>query len=197
MESQAEIVFKQKLNEGEIRFDLETGKPHYRMAGRYEIQVGPNDRRQMRRDYEPLQLTLFEPVFERQFDSDLEKSFACYLDEQRALQWWHRVAARQHGEYYLQGWKQGRIYPDFVALTRKNADEQRVLIFDTKGEHLSGNQDTEYKRKVLETLEGAFNTAGTMKLHEGAAIKGVFELVFEKHLETNFAEMTPRLADEL
>ncbi len=71
-----------------------------------------------------------------------------------------------------------------------------MLIFDTKGEHLSGNQDTEYKRKVLETLEGAFNTAGTMKLHEGAAIKGVFELVFEKHLETNFTEMPPRLTGE-
>ena len=73
----------------------------------------------------------------------------------------------------------------------------RVLIFDTKGEHLSGNQDTEYKRKVLETLEGAFNSAGTIKLHEGTTIKGVFELAFEKHLETNFAELTPRLKGEL
>ena len=72
-----------------------------------------------------------------------------------------------------------------------------MLIFDTKGEHLSGNLDTEYKRKVLETLEGAFNAAGTIKLIEGTTLTGVFELVFEKHLETNFAEITPRLADEL
>ena len=197
VESQAEIVFKQKLNEGEIRFDLETGKPHYRMAGRYEIQVGPNDRPMIKRNYDPVQLTLFEPVFERQFDNELEKSFACYLDEQSALQWWHRVAARQQGEYYLQGWKHGRIYPDFVALASRGNDEKRVLIFDTKGEHLSGNLDTEYKRKVLETLEGAFNAAGTIKLIEGTTLTGVFELVFEKHLETNFAEITPRLADEL
>ena len=197
VETQAENVFRDKLNEREIRFDLETGQPNYRMAGRYEIQVGPNDRPLIRRDYEPVQLTLFEPVFERQFDNDLEKNFAYYLDEQCALQWWHRVAARQQGEYYLQGWKRGRIYPDFVALANGGADEKRVLIFDTKGEHLAGNLDTEYKKKVLETLEGTFNAAGTLTLHEGATVKGVFQLIFNRHLETDFAEITPLLTGEL
>ena len=197
VETQAEDVFRDKLNEHEIRFDLETGQPNYRMAGSYEIQVGPNDRPLIRRNYEPVQLTLFEPVFERQFDNELERNFAYYLDEQCALQWWHRVAARQQGEYYLQGWKQGRIYPDFVALANGGADEKRVLIFDTKGEHLAGNLDTEYKRKVLETLEGTFNAAGTLRLHEGTTVKGVFQLIFNRHLETDFAEITPLLTGEL
>ena len=166
------------------------------MVCNYEIHVGDDDRLLTRKSYEPIQLSLFEPVFVSQFNK-LENSFARYLDEQKALKWWHRVAARQKGEYYLQGWKQGRIYPDFVALASRGDDERRVLIFDTKGEHLSGNQDTEYKKKVLETLEGAFNAAGTIKLIEGTTVTGVFQLVFEKHLETNFAEITPRLADEL
>ena len=195
VESQAESIFRQKLDRGDIRFDLETGQPNYRMTCDYEIQVGPNEK-PLLIDYQPVQLTLFEPVFEREFDNELEKRFACYLDEQQALRWWHRVAARQSGEYYLQGWKQGRIYPDFVALATGAVDERRVLIFDTKGEHLSGNTDTEYKRKVLETLEGAFNTAGTLKLREGGTISGVFQLVFERHLETEFAEITPRLSGE-
>ena len=195
VESQAEAAFRQKLDRGEIRFDLETGQPNYRMACDYEIQVGA-DEKPLLRDYQPVQLTLFEPVFEREFDNELEKRFACYLDEQKALRWWHRVAARQKGEYYLQGWKQGRIYPDFVALATGSLDEKRVLVFDTKGEHLGGSADTEYKRKVLETLEGAFNSAGTLKLREGAALTGVFELVFDKHLETRFAEITPRLTGE-
>ena len=73
VETQAEDVFRNKLNEREIRFDLETGQPNYRMAGSYEIQVGPNDRPLIRRNYEPVQLTLFEPVFERQFDNELGK----------------------------------------------------------------------------------------------------------------------------
>ncbi len=174
VEAQAEEVFHQKLRQGEIRFDLEVGKPNFRMKHHYEIQVS-SDEKPLLRNYEPVQLTLFEPVFEREFDSELEKKFACYLDEQRAVQWWHRVAVRQQGEYYLQGWKKGRIYPDFVAM----ANEERLLIFETKGEHLSGNPDTEYKQKVLKALEGAFNDAGTMRL--GESPNSIFRLVFSEH----------------
>ena len=61
-------------------------------------------------------LSLFEQVFEKQFDSDLERKFAFYLDELKALQWWHRIAVRQQHEYYLRGWKRERIYPDFIAM---------------------------------------------------------------------------------
>lgn len=122
----------------------------------------------------------------------MEKKFAYYLDEERALRWWYRVAARQRGEYYLQGWKQGRIYPDFVAMTNEVAGATRVLIFDTKGEHLGGNLDTEYKRKVLETLEGAFNAAGTMVVHDSSRWKGIFQLVFN---DQEFLEITARLND--
>ena len=192
VETQAEQVFRRKLDQDEIRFDLETREPNYRMVDSYKIQVHSNDR-QLERYGEPVQLTLFEKVFEQQFDSDLEKNFAYYLDEERALQWWHRVAARQRGEYYLQGWKRGRIYPDFVAMTNEIAGVTRVLIFDTKGEHLAGNLDTEYKRKVLETLEGAFNTAGRMIICDGTRQQGIFQLVFS---EQEFLEISARLNAE-
>ena len=183
VERQAEQVFHEKLRQGEIRFDLEVGQPNFRMKHHYEIQVSANDR-PLLRNYERVQLTLFEPVFERDFDSELEKKFACYLDEQRAVQWWHRVAVRQQGEYYLQGWKQGRIYPDFVAM----ASETRLLIFETKGEHLIGNPDTEYKRRVLKALEGAFNAVGTVTL--GEAPGSIFQLVFSEH---EFSEIGAQL----
>ena len=193
VEMQAEQVFRRKLDQDEIRFNLETQEPNYRMVDTYKIQVRSDDRPLLRRDYEPVQLSLFEPVFEQQFDSELEKSFAYYLDEERALQWWHRVAARQRGEYYLQGWKRGRIYPDFVAMTNEVAGVTRVLIFDTKGEHLAGNLDTEYKRKVLETLEGAFNTTGRMIVCDGPRRQGIFQLVFS---EQEFLEISARLNAE-
>ena len=192
VEKQAEQVFRRKLDQDEIRFDLETREPNYRMVDSYKIQVHSNDR-QLERYGEPVQLTLFEKVFEQQFDSELEKNFAYYLDEERALQWWHRVAARQRGEYYLQGWKRGRIYPDFVAMTNEIAGVTRVLIFDTKGEHLAGNLDTEYKQKVLETLEGAFNTAGRMVVRDGPKRQGIFQLVFS---EQEFLEIAARLNAE-
>ena len=192
VEKQAEQVFRRKLDQDEIRFDLETREPNYRMVDSYKIQVHSNDR-QLERYGEPVQLTLFEKVFEQQFDSELEKNFAYYLDEERALQWWHRVAARQRGEYYLQGWKRGRIYPDFVAMTNEIAGVTRVLIFDTKGQHLAGNLDTEYKQKVLETLEGAFNTAGRMVVRDGPKREGIFQLVFS---EQEFLEISARLNAE-
>lgn len=193
VEKQSEQVFRGKLEQGEIRFDLETQEANYQMVDSYEIQVRSDDRPLVRRDFEPIQLSLFEKVFEQQFDSELEKKFAYYLDEELALQWWHRVAARQRGEYYLQGWKRGRIYPDFVAMANEIGGVTHVMIFDTKGEHLAGNLDTEYKRKVLETLEGAFNSAGRMVVSDGPRRKGIFQLVFS---EQDFLEIPPRLGIE-
>ena len=187
VEVQAEQVFHEKLKRDQIRFDLETGQPNFRMVRNYDIQVRSDDRQLVKRYGEPLQLSLFESVFEQHFDSDLEKKFACYLDEQKAVQWWHRVAVRQQGEYYLQGWKQERIYPDFVAM----ASETRLLIFETKGEHLLGNRDTEYKRKVLKALEGMFNAVGTVTL--GEAPGSIFQLVFSEH---EFSEITARLGEQ-
>ena len=188
VEARAEQVFRHKLKEGVIRFDLETGEPNYRIRDSYEIQVRANDRRLEKRYGEPIQMSLFEPVFAGHFDTELERKFAYYLDEQRAIQWWHRIAVRQQGEYYIQGWKQGRIYPDFVAM----AGENRVLIFETKGGHLRGNPDTEYKQKVLQTLEGAFNAAGTMRLCEGPGRTSIFQLVFN---EQEFPEIAARLEE--
>lgn len=191
IEQQAEQIFRRKLDQGEIRFDLETEDPNYKLRYQYEIEVRANDR-PLTRYGSPVQLSLFEPVFEQHFDSELEKKFAYYLDERRALQWWHRIAVRQRGEYYVQGWKQGRIYPDFVAMTSEIAGVTRVLIFETKGEHLGGNLDTEYKKKVLKTLEDTFNNAGTMCVREGTTRAGIFQLVFS---EQEFPEITARLEE--
>ncbi len=128
-----------------------------------------------------MQLNLFEPIFEREFDSKLERDFARYLDEQKALRWWHRVAARQRGDYYLRGWKKYRIWPDFVAMgCETNGNRRHLLIFETKGEHLRDNPDTDYKQRVLETLESAFNNnCGTMRVREGP-MRGTFRLVFQE-----------------
>ena len=191
IEQQAEQIFRRKLEQGEIKFDLETGEPNYKLRDQYEIEVRANDR-PLTRYGSAVQLSLFEPVFEQYFDNEFEKKFAYYLDERRALQWWHRIAVRQHGEYYVQGWKQGRIYPDFVAMAREIEGITRVLIFETKGEHLGGNPDTEYKKKVLKTLEDTFNNTGTMRICEGTTREGIFQLVFS---EQEFPEITARLEE--
>ena len=181
VEDMAKRIFLDKLRQGNIRCDLEAGQPHFRMQGAYEIAVGANEPT-LQRYGRPVQLSLFEPVFHREFDSDLERSFAHYLDEQKALWWWHRVAVRQRGDYYLRGWKQERVWPDFVAMAGEAYGKPQLLVFETKGEHLRDSQDTTYKQEVLETLERAFNgmlDAGTMTVREGPA-KGTFRLVFSE-----------------
>ena len=179
VEKQAEGVFRDKLSVGEIRFDLEAGQPNFRMVDTYEIPAaGGLGGLLARRDHQPMQISLFEPVYERQFDNELERSFARYLDEQKALRWWHRVAVRQRGDYYLRGWKQDRIWPDFVAMGGETEGKPHVLVFETKGEHLRGSPDTDYKRRVLDTLQDAFN-CGTMTVRDGPA-KGTFKLVFSE-----------------
>ncbi len=179
VEKLAERVFTDKLSTRRIRFDLEAGQPNFRMVETYEIPVaGSLGGLLARKDHREMQLSLFEPVYERQFDSDLERNFARYLDEQKALQWWHRVAVRQRGDYYLRGWKQDRIWPDFVAMGGETEGKPHVLVFETKGEHLRGSEDTDYKRRVLDTLQDAFN-CGTMTVRDGP-VKGTFRLVFNE-----------------
>ena len=178
LQQQAERVFRHKLREGLIRFDLEAGQPNFRMVESYEIPIASDASLLTGNDGRQVQLSLFEPVYAQQFDSSLERNFARYLDEQKALKWWHRVAVRQRGDYYLRGWKQERIWPDFVAMGGKTEGKPQVLVFETKGEHLRDNPDTDYKQRVLETLQNAFN-CGTMTIKEGPA-KGTFRLVFNE-----------------
>ena len=189
VETQAEQIFRDKLKDGEIKFDLEAKEPNYKLRESYEIEVRADDR-PLAKHGKSVQLSLFEQVFEQHFDNELERKFAYYLDEQKAMQWWHRIAARQRGEYYVQGWKQQRIYPDFVAMTNEVKGITRVLLFDTKGDQLEGNPDTEYKEKVLKTLEETFNSAGTMRVHDGTTREGIFQLVFS---EEKFPEIGAKI----
>ena len=181
VERQAERVFGAKLLSKDIRFDLTAGD-NFRMVHEYSIPVAA-DEPSLEKEYGggPMQLTLFEPIFKRHFDSDLERKFAFYLDEQKALQWWHRIAVRKQHEYYVRGWRNGRIYPDFIAMGSETFGNQ-LLVFETKGGHLQDNLDTAYKQRVFETLEKAFNDgfdAGRVTVRHGPA-EGVFRLVFSE-----------------
>ena len=176
MDQQAEKVFRAKLKSGNIRFDLEASDHNHRMRKSYEILVADSDVL-LQRYGQPVQMSLFEPVFDQDFN-DLERRFAFYLDEQKALQWWHRIAVRQQGEYYLRGWRRERVWPDFMAMGGEKDGKPSVLVFETKGEHLKGNDDSEYKERLFAVLEDTFN-AGKMTIHDGPA-KGVFRLVFDR-----------------
>ena len=200
IEKRAERVFQRKLDDGDIRFDLEIGKPNFQLEQGYEIPVNPDMGAMLRRDGRPIQMSLFEPVYSQHYNT-LERRFAQYLDEAKALQWWHRVAVRQSRDYYLKGWKRERIWPDFVAMAQSRDGKPHLLVFETKGDHLDGNPDTEYKKRVMKTLQTAFNSPGkgVMTIRDGPA-KGTFRLVFENEIPQALSGLTaaynPRPPDD-
>ena len=94
---------------------------------------------------------LFEDV-EVTAMNTLERKVGDLLDKQEKILWWFRNKVNRKW-YSIQGWQQNKIRPDFVA-AKKTAENhlELVYIIESKGEHLLGNIDTSYKKKVLDIM---------------------------------------------
>lgn len=166
----SKAIFEQKLNDGLIRFDLYT-EPSHQLPDEIPLLIGDRDHT-LERGGEPVQLSLFDRVFEKQFDSKLEEDFAFHLEKQ-PLHWWHRVQR----EYYVLGWRRERIYPDFVTFA-----DRHFGMFETKGDHLRHAEDTQYKREVFALLEKHFNSGDSgVRIEERQDHKGMFEIVYDSN----------------
>lgn len=154
-ESEARRVFCGKIKAGDIRFDLVAGNG-FELPKSIDKMVEERPRRLQGRYGHALQKSLFdhEGILEKEFNG-LESEFALHIDGHEAVTWWHRLAAKMDG-YALQGWKRGKMYPDFVVCisSPKGAkSHSQILVLETKGMQLAGNSDTKYKRQMLEKLE--------------------------------------------
>jgi type III restriction enzyme len=152
----AETVFRDLIAEKTLWFFLIASKGGYRLPSRIRIK---NDvKRLVRADNSQLAKSLFEEVPEEGINQ-MEKSVAICLDEQQKLLWWYRNLSRQ--DYYIQGWKKHKIYPDFIFTDSppSNLDDYKTIyVVETKGLHLQ-NEDTAYKTSVFEFC----NKLGTQK----------------------------------
>ena len=150
----AEALFLQKMKNGDIALRLVTSKNsklNWALAETMEIDVSDEDHILSRKDGGFLQRNLFEKVYQRDFNN-LEKETAWYLDSRECVYWWHRIAVNRQS-YNLQGWQRQRVYPDLLAcLHGTEKGKFRFSVLETKGQHLKGNDDTEYKRKLFELL---------------------------------------------
>lgn len=143
----AEAVFSAFLKKDQLRFLLIGKDFDFQFPER--ITVKPTSKRLNREDGGQLELSLFEFVPEEDFN-DTERAVAWYLETQRHLFFWYRNRSRH--DYAIQGWREHKIYPDFIFTAGDKAqvgDYDRVYIVETKGKHLMGNDDTEYKQKVF------------------------------------------------
>jgi len=155
-----ESEFRRMMKDSEICFRLEaSGDPelNWELARTFELDVTNEDLVLTRPSGEYLQRSLFEKVYQKQVNG-LERDVALYVDMERAVRWWHRIAVRQ--DWQLQGWQRTRVYPDFlICLHEQGEGIIRFSVLETKGLHLKGNEDTEYKRKFLQLLTEHSQTA--------------------------------------
>jgi type III restriction enzyme len=144
----AEQVFRSMLKSDELRFLIIGNNFDWTLPKL--IGVKASARTLTRKDGSPLQLSLFAFTPEEDFN-DTEKAVAWYLENQSRLFFWFRNRARH--DYSIQGWKQHRIYPDFIftsATKDEPIDYERVYVVETKGLHLKDNEKTDYIRKVFD-----------------------------------------------
>ena len=153
------------------------------------LNVRKNAPKLTRDNHDPLQRSLFDYVPEEDFN-DMEKAIAIYLDEQEKLLFWYRNVSRK--DYYVQGWKKGKIYPDFIVpeADLENPDDcATVFVIESKGLHLK-NEDTQYKQTIFEICNELGQKMQWRELQQeffGSRIE--FKLIFEDEWQRKINEI--------
>ena len=143
-------VFAELLDAGTLRFIVVADDLRFnRLPRKIKTAKGKQANREDGGQY---LLNLFERTNEDELNG-LENKVATYLDQQERLFFWYRNRARK--DYYVQGWKRGRIYADFIVTLRPDEPDagdafHRVFVVETKGLHLKEAEDTRYKRSVFD-----------------------------------------------
>jgi len=102
-----------------------------------------------------------------------------------------RIAARR--DWGLQGWMKNRVYPDFLVRLDADGETARLLVLETKGKHLEGSEDTEFKAKFFELLEDAYargKDAGEVELFSDAPDAMRFRILLQEPAWENNLEAT-------
>jgi len=146
---EAKKLFKKWSKENKLDFSLQ--EAYYEIPRELELDSPKESELFTLKDGETAKKNLFSPLYAVWFN-ELERNCITQLEYYFSkTTWWHRINERQ--DYYLQGWEKRRIYPDFLI---KKQHEQKnkfdYILIETKGKHLRGNEDTEYKEELLEFL---------------------------------------------
>jgi type III restriction enzyme len=186
----AETVFADHVREGRIEFRLRTDRLDYEIPEELMVDLPERPRTLARPDGHPIERSLFEPVFESMLDNEFEAEFACYLDAQSAIKWWHRNVAKSG--YGLQGWRRNKVYPDFVFARAEREGRAALVVLETKGLYLK-NEDTDYKQRLLRALTAAYTDqrvtrAGDLELVGSDGRRVVCDLVFDANWKNTLNE---------
>lgn len=157
-------AFKRLHQRGQLCFYLDC------VEGRFEIPAEVTVR-----ITKPLQHDNYNAVSKSLFDfapddiNEYERSVALYLDHHPQVLWWYRnLVGPSH--FSVQGYRKNRIYPDFIVQKGKAQRElplATVFVVESKGKHLKGSEDTNYKREIARVFEDVGHEVTWQKLGEG------------------------------
>lgn len=187
----AEALFRAEVVAGRIQFRLRTDGKNWRMPMETETYEPENADQLPGKDGQPLGKSLFTPIFKGDFSSQDERDIAVYLDGEAALRWWHRNVARSN--FFVQGWKREKVYPDFIFAVQRTGADDKVVVLEMKGEHLKGNDDTKYKKDVLQLMSQsyAFEKVGELDLVAQKGTDVECDLVMFKEWKTELPKRLP------
>jgi type III restriction enzyme len=165
-------VFHQKIDNKEILFYLDKTLD-FQLPKTFS--ASQEERQLVHTNNQPMMKTLWEWERENQFN-ELEKSVAYYLDEQHNLLWWYRHLP--NSRYSLVGWRNSRIFPDYVAAVE--GDYSKIFVLETKGIHLAGNDDTRYKQDIFDLCNRLGKEIDWKELGEDFRYKEVaFSMIYD------------------
>lgn len=182
IETQSEALFRAKVKSGEITFRLLGSGMDFAMHDTITVTIPQGAGVLTAKGGHDLVKPLYEKVYRPQLNS-LEQQAAIYLDGKDPLKWWHRVAVSAKNDYYLQGWKKSKVFPDFLCWMEMDGDDgaARLLALETKGKHLDGS-DTAWKERLFDILQETYESGqelGQLELTDKQAEKMTFKLLMQ------------------
>ncbi|HUG89256.1 MAG TPA: DEAD/DEAH box helicase family protein [Planctomycetaceae bacterium] len=148
LDRQTEEAFIALHQSGRLQFYLECRECRFEIPR--EIQIR-STRPLAHEDGSPVARSLFDYV-EHESANSYERAVALCLDRDVNVLWWYRnLVGPEH--FQIQGYRRHRIRPDFVVQSgTETKPEHRVIVIESKGEHLEGSLDTQYKRKIADVF---------------------------------------------
>lgn len=159
----AETAFARLFENGRLCFYLECVECRFQLPSSVEIRKKPRLRHA---DDSDVARSLFDWV-ERDGFNEYEANVALVLDRHPEVLWWYQNKVGRDS-FSIQGFRKNRIHPDFVV--QNGADRKpgaRVVVVESKGRHLTGNPDTNYKQKMAGYFEKIGQEVSWQKLGEG------------------------------
>lgn len=165
LDIQTEQAFARLHKSRKLVFYLECAQCRFAIPPEIEIRA---TKRLVHNNNEQVAKSLFDYV-EHESQNEYERQVALCLDRDANVLWWYRNLVGSN-QFTIQGYRRNRIYPDFVVQSGRNGKPAHsVIVVESKGKHLAGNQDTTYKRKVASYFDDVGQKVTWQQLGQGFA----------------------------